>query len=164
MKQLRTKSKKWFVVLVAAMTTLGFQSCLDDDNTDYALLYPNALVTVKNNATDNSCYLQLDERTTLLPVNMKTSPFGEKEVRALVNYSNVDEPSGEYSQAVHVNWIDSLLTKPMAPNLGETQNNEPSTSLFCVSPRFGAIGFGLKLSFPVPCTARLFPPLGSSPF
>lgn len=124
MKQLRTKSKKWFVVLGAAMTTLGFQSCLDDDNTDYALLYPNALVTVKNNATDNSCYLQLDERTTLLPVNMKTSPFGEKEVRALVNYSNVDEPSGEYSQAVHVNWIDSLLTKPMAPNLGETQNNE----------------------------------------
>ena len=118
-----SSSKKWFVMLMAAVASLGFQSCLDDDDDKYAMLAPNALVTVKN-ASDNSCYLQLDERTTLLPVNLKSSPFGEKEVRALVNYSNVDEPSGAYSQAVYVNWIDSLLTKPMAPNLGEAQNDE----------------------------------------
>ena len=118
-----SSSKKWFVMLMAAVASLGFQSCLDDDDDKYAMLAPNALVTVKN-ASDNSCYLQLDERTTLLPVNLKSSPFGAKEVRALVNYSNVDEPSGAYSQAVYVNWIDSLLTKPMAPNLGEAQNDE----------------------------------------
>ena len=118
-----SSSKKWFVMLMAAVASLGFQSCLDDDDDKYAMLLPNALVTVKN-ASDNSCYLQLDERTTLLPVNMKSSPFGGKEVRALVNYSNVDEPSGAYSQAVYVNWIDSLLTKPMAPNLGEAENDE----------------------------------------
>lgn len=118
-----SSSKKWFVMLMAAMASLGFQSCLDDDDDKYAMLLPNALVTVKN-ASDNSCYLQLDERTTLLPVNMKSSPFGGKEVRALVNYSNVDEPSGAYSQTVYVNWIDSLLTKPMAPNLGEAENDE----------------------------------------
>lgn len=118
-----SSSKKWFVVLMAAVASLGFQSCLDDDDDKYAMLLPNALVTVKN-ASDNSCYLQLDERTTLLPVNLKSSPFGAKEVRALVNYSNVDEPSGVYSQAVHVNWIDSLLTKSMAPNLGEAENDE----------------------------------------
>ena len=116
-------SKKWVVLLMAAVASLGFQSCLDDDDDKYAVLVPNALVTVKN-ASDNSCYLQLDERTTLLPVNMKSSPFGGKEVRALVNYSNVDEPSGAYSQTVYVNWIDSLLTKPMAPNLGEAENDE----------------------------------------
>ena len=118
-----SSSKKWVVLLMAAVASLGFQSCLDDDDDKYAVLVPNALVTVKN-ASDNSCYLQLDERTTLLPVNMKSSPFGGKEVRALVNYSNVDEPSGVYSQAVHVNWIDSLLTKSMAPNLGEAENDE----------------------------------------
>lgn len=123
MKRMMSSSKKWFVVLMAAVASLGFQSCLDDDDDKYAMLLPNALVTVKN-ASDNSCYLQLDERTTLLPVNMKSSPFGGKEVRALVNYSNVDEPSGVYSQAVHVNWIDSLLTKSMAPNLGEAENDE----------------------------------------
>lgn len=123
MKRMMSSSKKWFVMLMAAMASLGFQSCLDDDDDKYAMLLPNALVTVKN-ASDNSCYLQLDERTTLLPVNMKSSPFGGKEVRALVNYSNVDEPSGAYSQTVYVNWIDSLLTKPMAPNLGEAENDE----------------------------------------
>lgn len=123
MKRMMSSSKKLVVMLMAAVASLGFQSCLDDDDDKYAMLLPNALVTVKN-ASDNSCYLQLDERTTLLPVNMKSSPFGGKEVRALVNYSNVDEPSGTYSQAVYVNWIDSLLTKPMAPNLGEAENDE----------------------------------------
>lgn len=31
----------------------------------------------------------------------------------------VDEVSGRYSKAVHINWIDSILTKPIAPDLGE---------------------------------------------
>ena len=30
---------------------------------------------------DNSFFMQLDDSTTLLPVNMKNSPYGEKEVR-----------------------------------------------------------------------------------
>lgn len=123
MKTLFIRSKKWFAVMAFALTAFGFQSCLNDDGTDYDLLFPNALVTVKPTAAD-AFYLQLDERTTLLPVNMTASPFGDKEVRALVNYTNVDEPSGEYSQAVHINWIDSLLTKPIAPNLGEAENLE----------------------------------------
>lgn len=115
------KSKKWMMALACAVAMMGFQSCLEDDDNNYELLFPNALVTVKPTSAD-AFYLQLDEQTTLLPVNMKGSPFGEKEVRALVNYTNVDEPSGEYSQAVHINWIDSLLTKKMAPDLGDTQN------------------------------------------
>ena len=39
---------------------------------------------------------------------MTKSPYGEKEVRALVNYKEVDEPSDIYTQAVHINWIDSI--------------------------------------------------------
>ena len=98
--------------------TLGFQSCLDDDDNNYSLRYPNALVTVKSEA-DGSLFLQLDDKTTLLPTNVKKSPFGDKEVRALVNYDEVDESSGDYSKAIHINWIDSILTKPIAPDLGE---------------------------------------------
>ena len=57
-----------------------FQSCLDDDDNDYyRYALPNALVTVKPVA-DNSFFMQLDDSTTLLPVNMKNSPYGEKEV------------------------------------------------------------------------------------
>lgn len=101
-------------ILFAAVT---LQSCLDDDDNSYGYRIPNALVTVKP-VSDKSFFLQLDEETTLLPVNISTSPFGEKEVRALVNYSEVNEPSEGYSKAVHINWIDSILTKPIAPDLG----------------------------------------------
>ena len=100
-----------------------FQSCLDDDdNGYYRYAQPNALVTVKPLA-DNSFFMQLDDSTTLLPVNMKNSPYGEKEVRALVNFEQVNESSGEYDKAVHINWIDSILTKPIAADLGD-ENDE----------------------------------------
>lgn len=109
---------KSFAVALAVAGTLGLQSCLDDDDNNYELRFPNALVTVKN-AADDTFFLQLDEKTTLLPTNLTTSPFGEKEVRALVNYKEVDKPSGDYDKSVFVNWIDSILTKPIAPDLGE---------------------------------------------
>lgn len=101
---------------------LLFQSCLDDDSPGYSY-WPNALVTVKV-VDDNSVYLQLDDNTTLLPVNLTKHPFNSKEVRALVNYREVDVPSGIYSKAVHVNWIDSIRTKPMVPDLGDENDDE----------------------------------------
>lgn len=101
---------------------LAFQSCLDDDDTDWDLRYPNALVTVKP-ISGNAFFLQLDDNTTLLPTNMTSSPFGTKEVRALVNYKEVDKPSEGYSKAIYINWIDSLLTKAIAPDLG-AENDE----------------------------------------
>jgi len=104
------------------LTMLILPSCLDDDD-DVSRLYPNALVTVKE-AADETVYFQLDETTTLLPVNITSHPFDSKEVRALVNYEEVDDSSEEYDQAVRVNWIDSIRTKPMAPNLGEENDNE----------------------------------------
>ena len=111
-----------FNKLLASVAVLAsvmiFQSCLDDDDNDYyRYAWPNALVTVKPVA-DNSFFMQVDDSTTLLPVNMKKSPYGEKEVRALVNFDPVNESSGEYDKAVHINWIDSILTKPIAPLLG----------------------------------------------
>lgn len=110
-------SKK-ILIAVAIISSISLQSCLDDDDNYYGMRYPNALVTVKTDA-DQTVFLQLDDKTTLLPTNMKKSPYGEKEVRALVNYEEVDEPSDIYNQAVHINWIDSILTKTIAPDLGE---------------------------------------------
>ena len=87
-----------FNKLLASVAVLAsvmiFQSCLDDDDNDYyRYALPNALVTVKPVA-DNSFFMQLDDSTTLLPVNMKNSPYGEKEVRALVNFDPVNEAIG----------------------------------------------------------------------
>lgn len=114
------------VLLVATtlIATLSLQSCWDDDDNYYYYpgWLPNALVTAKTDA-DNTFYLQLDDSTTLLPVNMKTSPFGGKEMRALVNFSETDEPGGSFSRAVQINWIDSILTKPIAANLGEKNDS-----------------------------------------
>lgn len=98
-------------------TSLTFQSCLDDDDYNYGYLTPNALVTVKP-VSDNSFFLQLDDTTTLLPVNITSSPYGNKEVRALVNCREVNESAEGYSKAVYVNWIDSILTKQIALDLG----------------------------------------------
>lgn len=108
---------KWAAMAVAVVCSMGLQSCLDDDDDySYGKMIPNALVTVKP-LEGNSYFLQLDDSTTLLPVNVTSSPYGDKEVRALVNYEEVDQASTGYSKAIHINWIDSILTKPIAPDL-----------------------------------------------
>lgn len=113
------KTLRFFLITAVVLsTTLTFQSCLDDDDDDYWYhRYPNALVTVKP-LSDNSFFLQLDDNTTLLPTNITSSPYGDKQVRALVNFSKVDKPSEGYDEAVQIHWMDSILTKQIAPDLG----------------------------------------------
>ena len=115
-------SKLTFIAVGLLLSVFLFQSCLDDDDDNIAIYYPNALVTVKH-APDNTFYLQLDAETTLLPTNVDKSPFGDKEVRALVNYVEVDKESKEYTKAVHLNWIDSILTKPTVPFIDSEDND-----------------------------------------
>lgn len=115
--------KKCFALATIVLLLSGLYSCLDDDdNYIYSTGRPSALVTVKP-IDSESFYLQLDDKRTLLPVNIKSSPYGEKEVRALVNFKLAEEPSGDYDEAVYINWIDSILTKPMSENL-ELENDE----------------------------------------
>lgn len=113
------------ILFLAAMvfsTSAVFQSCSNDDDDDRTDLYPNALVTVKP-LDDQSFFLQLDENTTLFPVNMTKSPFGSKEVRALVNFEEVDKTTNGYDKSVSINWIDSIRTKNMVLDMGE-ENDE----------------------------------------
>ncbi len=107
----------WLVCGLLSVSAL-FHSCSDDDDEVYVWYpyysYPNAVVTVKG-GTD-SCYLQLDDSTTLRPVNMPSSPFGGKQVRALVNFEDANEDGRYCTRAVYVNWIDSILTKDVVPD------------------------------------------------
>lgn len=114
--------KNRLLIAMVVVGALSLQSCLNDDDNFYYQRIPNALVTVKADA-DNTLFLQLDDETTLLPTNLSASPFGDKEVRALVNYKEVENPNDKYSKAVHINWIDSILTKPIAPDLGEKNDS-----------------------------------------
>ncbi len=86
------------------------QSCDNDgDNTLY-LLQPTALVTVCPQP-DESVIFQLTDDEQIIPLNMKKSPFGSKEVRALVNYSPAESDDATSVKGVNVNWIDSIRTK-----------------------------------------------------
>lgn len=117
---------------VAAISFAGIQSCSKNDNNDYDLYFPDALVTVKP-VSDTEFYLQVDDKTALLPVCTTKLPFGKKEVRALVNYTETEMPEGsdkeKFAGAVKINWIDSLLTKQSKPDMGEdndkTYGNDP---------------------------------------
>jgi len=106
---------KKFYVFALALLTLGIaaQSCHKDDP-DYSKIQPTALVTVRP-AADQSFVMQLDNETVLYPSNMTLSPFKDKEVRALVNFSDQKEIDGKLN--VHVNWLDSIRTKKPVPSL-----------------------------------------------
>ena len=107
---------KFLVGLVVSMAAVfSFSSCNDDDT--YVWYYPpvpNALVTVKP-IDGAGFYMQLDDSTTLYPVNMAASPYGDKEVRALVCYREVEQVNDYYTKSVEVSWIDSILTKMSVP-------------------------------------------------
>lgn len=113
------------MLLVSSILMSGsiLQSCSDDnDNTIDPLLRPTALVTVIP-AQDGSFVMQLDNETVLTPINMPQSPFKDKEVRALVNYTEVEDELPDM-RAVNINWIDSIRTKMPVPNLNDSDEND----------------------------------------
>lgn len=121
------KIKLSVLLLGLVISGFTFQSCSDDDDNCDDASFPNALVTVKSEA-DGSCFLQLDDSTTLYPVNMAKSPYS-KEVRALTNFKKVEKKSDKYTYSVYVNWLDSILTKNMVASVGDkddtTYGNDP---------------------------------------
>lgn len=113
-KNMTTKISFIFMAVAATL----FASCdIDHDDNNVSFL-PTALVTVK--PTSDSFILQLDDSTRLQPANMTKSPFGDKEVRALVNYKIEENKSS--MQLVHINWMDSIRTKMTVPSLGDKDN------------------------------------------
>lgn len=104
----------WAYAIILLIPAYVFQSCQDDGDSTY-LWRPTALVTVRP-AAGNGFTLQLDDETTLYPSNISVSPYGDKEVRALVNYT--DEGGRGDVRSVRINWMDSIRTKKPVPTLG----------------------------------------------
>ena len=127
---MKKNAKLLLSIVSAGLLSMSVISCDDDDNDAYYLsgyMGANALVTVKH-VGDDSCYFQLDDNTTLNPVNVKSTIFDGKEVRALTNFTYMDSYTVN-SRNVYVNWIDSIRTKSTVPTLGdlndETYGNDP---------------------------------------
>lgn len=106
--------------LIAVAAAFALSSCDDDDTGSwYNPAYANALVTVKP-VSGGGFYMQLDDSTTLSPVNVDKAPYGDKEVRALISCREVKDGQdngngGKYTKTVYVNWIDSVRTKATVP-------------------------------------------------
>ena len=118
------KSIRLFIGAVGlVISALALHSCNDNEYYDYGYLRPTALVTVRPQADGTFC-MQLDDFSVLYPENMSESPFGDKEVRALVNYTvnASDKDTRTVYANVHVNWIDSIRTKMPVADLGEENN------------------------------------------
>lgn len=120
------KSRLFAYIIGIVMAGAVLQSC-DDDDPYPGCVYPapakaNALVTVKPQGEGKVVLLQLDDSTTLTPLNMSESPFGDKEVRALCSIRLAEQQTDKHNKKVYVNWIDSILTKKMAPDLGAEAN------------------------------------------
>lgn len=101
------KFKFLYLIGLAMATVPMLQSCSDDD--DSSLNSYTALVTVVP-VSDNSFEMNLTNTVKLIPTNLKASPFKDKEVRALVNYTYDDETESPLRN-VSINWMDSIRTK-----------------------------------------------------
>lgn len=115
--------KRIFMAAGILVMGLSLQSCLHDDK-EYVDIRPTALVTVRPSA-DQTFMMQLDNETVLYPSNLTKSPYGDKEVRALVNYNEPEEVDGKLQ--VHVNWLDSIRTKKPVESLEDNSKfgNDP---------------------------------------
>lgn len=102
------------------------QSCSDDD--DSSLNSYTALVTVVP-VSDNSFEMNLTNTVKLIPTNLKASPFKDKEVRALVNYTYDDETESPLRN-VSINWMDSIRTK--MPVLDKGVDNDALYGKDCI--------------------------------
>lgn len=113
------------LAVLLALAGYTMQSCDNDDSfPDFPLNRPNAIVTVKPSADGSTFYMQLDDSTRITATNISAAPYGSREVRAFVNFRLLTQPENKHDYKVYVNWIDSILTKNMAPDLGEYANIE----------------------------------------
>ena len=121
---MKTFAFKWLAIAAAVLSLAACK--LDDDKFDPSIMYPSALVTVKPSVDGTTFVMQVDDKTVIHAVNYTKSPFGNKEVRALVNYRTPKEdeiqsgnPIVGGAENVYVNWMDSILTKKAILSTGD---------------------------------------------
>lgn len=108
-------------VALLVLILLVLPACSNDEGKTPNLSFPTALVTVKS-LNDSTFVLQLDDTTRLYPTNISRSPYGTREVRALVNYS--EERIEDERQYIHINWLDSIRTKDPVATAGTSAAND----------------------------------------
>lgn len=122
-----TKMLKTFLwILGTVLVSSTLYSCLDDD--DYSLDKNSFGVATVKPLSANSYYLQWDDSTTFWPAAGVTTPHFDvsKERRAFINFTLLGpgkDMNIEQDYAIRLNRIDTVLTKSIATDLGD-KNDE----------------------------------------
>lgn len=121
--------KTFCVAVVATLFATALYSCSGDDDSTICIHegYSIGVATLKPISGD-AYYLQWDDTTTLWPAMGVTPYFGvDRERRVLVNFTVIGNSAHkgveDYDYTVRVNKIDSVLTKQIAPNIGEKNDS-----------------------------------------
>lgn len=105
------------------ISTFVFYSCLDDDGYSLDKAW-YSIATVRPLEDSNSYWFTLDNGTSLWPVATNIPWYKpEKKQRVLIVYSLLSDDFQGYDNAVKILDLRSILTKPVAENLGE-ENDE----------------------------------------
>ncbi|MCQ2146802.1 MAG: NigD-like protein [Bacteroidales bacterium] len=117
------KIKTIKTAIIALGAALLLVSCNKDEVNRGS--YVDALVTVKEDAS-GTCFLQVDDNTTVIPSNMTTNPF-KKEIRAITTLY-FDDAKIEDKASAKVVYLDTVLTKSLVPSVAnnkEYYGNDP---------------------------------------
>lgn len=99
-----------------------FQSCSDDDA--YSLDKFAIEVMTAKPLGGGTFYLIRDNGETLWPFANNDNRFNPKsKQRVQVNYTMLSDSTQGFSHGIKINWIDGILTKPIASNKGD-ENDE----------------------------------------
>lgn len=115
----------FFIALgVMLVSSLSFTSCLDDDGYSLGDLW-FSLATVTPHG-DNSFILTLDDGTTLFRATSDyyTKYYPTKRQRAQVYYTILGDDYNGFDHAITLSRLDTVLTKPVAANLGSVENDK----------------------------------------
>jgi hypothetical protein len=118
------KTLKFLYATVGALLiSLTFHSCMNDDS-GYSLGDMWLSVATARPLSDNAFYLTLDDSTSLwpaAPLHIYYQP--KRPQRVQINYTILGDNFDGYDHAIKLNRIDTILTKDIAENLGE-KNDE----------------------------------------
>lgn len=119
------------LAVVVVFTATAMVSC-DDDDDDWlgpcTGPEPEAIVTYKTDPTTGQLYLQVNDSATIIPTNIKKSPFGNREVRAHIAFLPTDSAAEHNRIFAVVMLLDTIRTKQMAPivdNMDKVYGNDP---------------------------------------
>lgn len=121
------KTLKLFLLLIGVIvTSLTFQSCLDDDSYSLGDVWVS-VATVKTTGTDNP-YFTLDDGTSLwsaVPYYLNYKLYDGQRVQ--LGYTILSDSMSGFDHYIKVVQMDTLLTKKIAPNLGVENDSKYGT-------------------------------------